>query len=1654
MKKLILILSSLVFFTAFVNAQMTINGNTVYGNEWIDYDNAHYKFLVQTDGMYRVSKQTLASAGVPINTAPGESLKVFQNGEELPIYVSTSGTLGNSDYIEFYAKRNRGELDEHLYESPETEHMSQYTSMFTDSSSVFITWDLAGGNNRFTDVQNNLTNPPAAEPYYLHNVIGIKTNKYHKGKPYSSTLYNSKWNVAEGYAHSFATTRNIAVSTSNRYLNGPNPEVSFVYCTNEGSHQTSVEVSSNIIHRDTFFDYKVKKETVSFDKSYLANSTNFIFKGLTTSNDKIAPASVNLNYARTFNFLNRSFFEFSAEASTTDKFIVISNFSHDNVPPVLYDITNKLRIVTEVNSNGMVRVVIPPSAQKRELLLVNQAGNGHTEVASLEERNFTDFSDVANQGDYIIISNDVFMSASPNYVEQYRAYRQSTGFSAITVDIQELYDQFSFGIHRNPLSIRNFTGYITEFWNNPKYIFIIGKGRNYQSVRSNLVGQPMYVPTFGQPPSDNLLVATLDSNTPRIPIGRIPVKYNDEIEIYLRKMKAYEGNNASLSQTLDDKVWMKRMLHLGGGDPGIQNSIQNNLNSYKTIIEEDQFGAEVTSFFKTSTDPIQISQSEFLDSLIDTGVSLITFFGHASTESFDFSIDSPENYNNYEKYPVILSLGCFTGHIHQTDRNLGETFVFAEDKGAIAFMASVSLSTLSSLNSLARDFYKDLSGNGYDTGIGDIMKYAIGTNNASALIQQQMTINGDPAVRFNIHSDPDYLVNGPTVNFTPEEILVTDDIELSFDVTNIGRSIADSFFLKVVRTLPNGIEIEVAKEWLPTPKFTKNYSFNIPAVAGAVGQNKFTITVDADDLIVEGPAPAGENNNTYTINQFIFTDDIIPVYPYEFSIVPDPSPVLRASISNAFSEEFTYYMEIDTTELFNSPIKQSTTAQLSGGMMEWKPSIPYVNNRVYYWRVQIDPVQAPNSSGWKASSFIYLDSEYPGWNQSHYYQFLKDRFVNMQLPANREFKFIDDFKEIKVNTAIYSNLLGFGQLNYAINNSIVHSVSGCTSNNNGIYFVVLDPADAEPTANPGQQGSGTFGDYNSINCKPELQVFRYRTTDSTGRRDAVNFLRDPSIIPNGHYVMVYTLYDYQPSEWAGDNAIYGDDLFTAMNEELGSVAFQSTANNLVPFTGLYKKRDLSFTPEEVLGDSTNAILSHRFQLQGSWDSGNLVSTAIGPAQEWQSLEWEATGDNNDEFSVDVIGIDPLGNETPVMVGITNFNEQLTTINAQQFPYIRLVFNSEDVMTKTTAQLDYWRVIFKEMPDCALRPDVHFVLKDTIQQGEAQNLQIAIQNVSNEGMTPLLFQYTIVDENNQQIVAQERLPALPVGSTITGDFTINTRNLTGTNKLILEANPSSDQPEKYFFNNIGVTKFFVEKDIRNPILDVTFDGQHIMDGDIVSAKPGILISLNDENKYLELGDTSLIEVRLLKPGESLPAKPVYFNSGEMQFFPANPANLSSENKAYVEFNPTFLEDGTYNLFVLARDPSKNESGALNYKVSFNVINKASISNILNYPNPFTSSTQFVFTLTGSELPDFMKIQIMTVTGKVVREISMDELGPLHIGNNRTEYAWDGTDEFGSKLANGVYLYRVLSQLNQQEIERYQTNTNQYFKSGFGKMYLMR
>ena len=81
--------------------------------------------------------------------------------------------------------------------------------------------------------------------------------------------------------------------------------------------------------------------------------------------------------------------------------------------------------------------------------------------------------------------------------------------------------------------------------------------------------------------------------------------------------------------------------------------------------------------------------------------------------------------------------------------------------------------------------------------------------------------------------------------------------------------------------------------------------------------------------------------------------------------------------------------------------------------------------------------------------------------------------------------------------------------------------------------------------------------------------------------------------------------------------------------------------------------------------------------------------------------------------------------------------------------------------------------------------------------------------------------------------------------------------------------------------------------------------------------------------------------------------------------------------------------------------------------------------------------------------------MTVSGRVVRDIDLLAHENVTVGTHRTNFTWDGTDEYGDLLANGVYLYRVItSDGNGDRLEAYDNGTYQFFSNGLGKVIILR
>ena len=102
------------------------------------------------------------------------------------------------------------------------------------------------------------------------------------------------------------------------------------------------------------------------------------------------------------------------------------------------------------------------------------------------------------------------------------------------------------------------------------------------------------------------------------------------------------------------------------------------------------------------------------------------------------------------------------------------------------------------------------------------------------------------------------------------------------------------------------------------------------------------------------------------------------------------------------------------------------------------------------------------------------------------------------------------------------------------------------------------------------------------------------------------------------------------------------------------------------------------------------------------------------------------------------------------------------------------------------------------------------------------------------MDSLLVNYKLENQNGVFNIPYPRKDSLKARALLIDTISISSKYLIDDYLMWITANPiigtEKDQPEQFYFNNLAQTSFSVIKDHTNPILDVTFDGVHILNND--------------------------------------------------------------------------------------------------------------------------------------------------------------------------------------------------------------------------------
>lgn len=215
-----------------------------------------------------------------------------------------------------------------------------------------------------------------------------------------------------------------------------------------------------------------------------------------------------------------------------------------------------------------------------------------------------------------------------------------------------------------------------------------------------------------------------------------------------------------------------------------------------------------------------------------------------------------------------------------------------------------------------------------------------------------------------------------------------------------------------------------------------------------------------------------------------------------------------------------------------------------------------------------------------------------------------------------------------------------------------------------------------------------------------------------------------------------------------------------------------------------------------------------------------------------------------------------------------------------------------------------------------------------------------------------------------------------------------------------------------------------QDNISPKVKLYMNDETFVSGGITNESPFLLAFLEDENGINTASGIGHDIVAILDGDVSNP----YILNDYYQ------TKLDDYTNGNLRFPLRSLAPGLHTISFTAWDVYNNP---VTSEIQFTVVgdDSLSLSHVLNYPNPFSTYTQFWFSHNKPYEPLDVQVQVMTITGKVVWTKNQTITTEGFLSRDIT---WDGRDDFGDRIGKGVYIYKltVKSNLTNKKAEKYE------------------
>ena len=212
---------------------------------------------------------------------------------------------------------------------------------------------------------------------------------------------------------------------------------------------------------------------------------------------------------------------------------------------------------------------------------------------------------------------------------------------------------------------------------------------------------------------------------------------------------------------------------------------------------------------------------------------------------------------------------------------------------------------------------------------------------------------------------------------------------------------------------------------------------------------------------------------------------------------------------------------------------------------------------------------------------------------------------------------------------------------------------------------------------------------------------------------------------------------------------------------------------------------------------------------------------------------------------------------------------------------------------------------------------------------------------------------------------------------------------------------------------GINTNAVADDIA-PKVRLYMNDETFINGGITNQSPYFLAFLEDEHGINTASGIGHDIVAILDGNESNP----YVLNDYYE------TELDDYTRGKIRFPFRNLSIGLHTIVFKAWDVYNNYVSA---EIQFVVVGdqEVTLTNVLNYPNPFVNYTQFWFTHNKPYETLDVQVQIITITGKLVKTINQTVYTEGFLSR---EITWDGKDDFGDRIGKGVYIYKLTVRSN--------------------------